>query len=535
MSTVPAVRAFIRARGRRRRGWTDRYTAVFGLAMAAVVLAEPASRMLAAALRPGDPSRAGAGVALLLLVYAGLLAAARVIGPVVPRPADAAWLLLSPLDRRGVLGRPAGLLLAVSAAAGAVLGVGALAVLGAPDLPAVRLAAAAVLGIAAATGGAAAAVLAQASREQASWTVPAAAAATVLTAAVVLSSSAPGHRLLSLAASAPPALGAALAGLSAVPAAALVRRAWAALERIPARTLLAASTRAGRAAAVAAALDPGVVTWAAEEQHWRGRVLRSRPWPALPAPSAVAWQDWRRLARRPWPVAVLAAVAALPALAAGAIGSGPAGAVTDPAASTAVGTAVDGSGPLGTAAATAADAMAGGLVVAGLVVAGALAAALAGVSGARRDASDPALARMLGTGPRRVLAARALLPGLLGAAWLVLALAGLTLSGALPAGPWWLLGALAAPASAAGALRAARRPPPDHALPVIDTPMGVIPTGPIIWALTGIDLAVLGSLPLIGALASGSAEPGGLLAAQALLGAAVLAGFLLRSGRREAG
>jgi hypothetical protein len=87
-----------------------------------------------------------------------------------------------------------------------------------------------------------------------------------------------------------------------------------------------------------------------------------------------------------------------------------------------------------------------------------------------------------------------------------------------------------APALAAGALRMARRQPVDHSMPVIDTPGGAIPTGPLFWALTGVDLAVLGCLPALTALASGPDGIGGLLAAQAVTGLAVLAGYVLRAG-----
>ncbi|MFI9593035.1 hypothetical protein [Nonomuraea sp. NPDC052265] len=128
-------------------------------------------------------------------------------------------------------------------------------------------------------------------------------------------------------------------------------------------------------------------------------------------------------------------------------------------------------------------------------------------------------------GRRPALAARALLPALLGGTWAALALAGVAATGGLPSGTW-LFGLLAAPALAAGALRMARRGPVDHSLPVIDTPGGAVPTGPLLWAATGADLALLGCLPAVVALAAGPAAPGGFLVAQALAGLAVLAGVL---------
>ncbi|SFP03399.1 hypothetical protein SAMN04489713_111118 [Actinomadura madurae] len=57
----------------------------------------------------------------------------------------------------------------------------------------------------------------------------------------------------------------------------------------------------------------------AEDHHWRGRLLRSRSWPAWrTAPAGVVWADWRRLVRRPRRIGVLQVSTVLPALAAAA-------------------------------------------------------------------------------------------------------------------------------------------------------------------------------------------------------------------------
>ncbi|MFI6498416.1 DUF6297 family protein [Nonomuraea typhae] len=100
MSTrdIRGIRALTRARGR--MSLSDRYSAVFGLAMLGALLAQPVLDAFAAAQGPVRPDRAGAGLALVALVYAAFLWAARTLGPVVLSAADAAWLLLSPLDRR---------------------------------------------------------------------------------------------------------------------------------------------------------------------------------------------------------------------------------------------------------------------------------------------------------------------------------------------------------------------------------------------------------------------------------------------------
>jgi hypothetical protein len=73
----------------------------------------------------------------------------------------------------------------------------------------------------------------------------------------------------------------------------------------------------------------------------------------------------------------------------------------------------------------------------------------------------------------------------------------------------------------------ARRRPIDHSMPVIDTPFGAVPTGPIVWAMTGVDLAAVGCAPLLIALTVRPPLIGALLAAQAVFGVAVLASFLL--------
>ena len=51
------------------------------------------------------PAQAVAGAALVLGAAAGLLVLAQALGPLALSPADAAWLLLTPLDRRDVLRR----------------------------------------------------------------------------------------------------------------------------------------------------------------------------------------------------------------------------------------------------------------------------------------------------------------------------------------------------------------------------------------------------------------------------------------------
>lgn len=525
-ATPSSVRDFVRARSARPAGPLDRYVTVFGVLMTAAVLGNPVVAALAGLAGRVEPARSAAGLALVAVAWAAFVAVARVAGPVALPAADAAWLVLSPLDRRGVLARTARVLLVTAVVVGALLGLAALAALGAPDALVWRLVAAVVLGVSATAGGMALAVLGQVTPAWNGWLT--AVTTALLLVAVLLAVAAMGGWTRSVSgpvtvpltwpaalAGVPLTWVAAVAGGAALAAAHLVRRAWSALGRMPARAVLAASTRVGHVATAAATLDPSALTWAAEDNHWRARRLRSRPWPSFPAPFALAWHDWRRAVRRPGRLVALPATAVLPAVLTQALGG------------TAAGTAAGTAGPP--------------LIVVASVLAGAVAVAAAHTAGARRDGDNPALSRLAGVGRRPALAARALLPALLGGAWAAAALAGLTLAGALPMGAatgagtpldgaWWLFGPAMAPAVAAGALRMARRGPVDHSMPVIDTPGGAIPTGPLFWALTGVDLAVVGCLPALTALASGADGIGGPLAAQVITGLAVLAGYVWRAG-----
>ncbi|MEU6728344.1 DUF6297 family protein [Nonomuraea wenchangensis] len=503
---VRAVRAFLRERSRTRSTSLDRYVTVFCLLMFAAVAGQPVSELLtelAGTAGAVEPARMGAGVALLALGLAGFLAVARAAGPVMMTAPDASWLLLSPLDRRQVLGRTGRALLMVAVAAGLVLGLGLVAVLGAPDQLAWRVLGALVLGVSASVGAMALAVLARASQSWQAWLVMAMVALLVV---AVVAVSGQARTVLAIASAAPLTAVAVAASLAAAGSALLAWQAWRAFGRIPAREIAAASTRGGHVADAATGVDPSALTWIAEDNHWRGRRLRSRRWPALPATFATAWQDWRRLARRPGRLAFTLATAGLPALLAQA-GGGP--------------------GLLGA-----------------VVLGGGLAVAASAATGARRDAANPALARLLGVGHRPALAARAVLPALLAALWTSAALAGLTLTGTpSPAAAQAtsgggaglaevvLFGVLAAPALAAGALRTVRRRPVDHSLPIIETGAGAIPLGPVLWAATGLDLALVGCLPALLALATAPPQPGPYLMAQAVTGAAALAAYVLRAGK----
>ena len=71
-----------------------------------------------------------AGAALVIGIAAGLLMLAQAFGPIALSPADSSWLLLSPLNRRALLRRPAATVAGLGALAGVAAGVLALAMAG---------------------------------------------------------------------------------------------------------------------------------------------------------------------------------------------------------------------------------------------------------------------------------------------------------------------------------------------------------------------------------------------------------------------
>jgi hypothetical protein len=491
VNTTAQVRAFLRARGSRPRTWSDRYITLFGLILVAMLASPMIGSAVSSTPRDVDPARAGAGLALISVLLAGSLVVARALGPVATSAADAAWLVLSPLPRRSLLARTLLILAAVCTALGIILAAALVSAFGAPDAPTLRVLAYLVLGMSWTLGGMAAAVLAQASQPRDGWLAGVLIALVVVAVAMTIMSLGPGQRMLAEIGAASAGSWTAAGSVSAAVAAGLAGRAWAVVARMPVRAVLDASHRRSLATGAFAVMDPGSLTWIAEDAHWRSRALRSRGWPMwLRGAAAVAWLDWRRLARRPGHLAAMAATTVLPALVAQA-GGGTRGALV-------------------------------------VLAVGAMAVAATGTAGARRDAGDAALARLLGTTPRTLLAARAILPALLAGCWLTPALAGLDIVS--PGGPHWPLGLLCAPALAAGALRAARRRPIDHSLPVMDTPFGLVPTGPMTWALASVDVAVLGCLPALAAFAGGVSGP--LIVAQGVWGAAVLVTYCAAARRR---
>jgi hypothetical protein len=527
---VAAVRSFVGQR--RRRPWYDWYSMGFAVVLTVILLgdllAQPFGRL--SGHGGAAPSQAVAGAALVAGAAAGLLMLAQALGPLALSPADAAWLVLTPLDRREVLRRPAVVATAIGVILGAVLGVLGLAMAGpflrvpagSHRVPWAWLVLAAVGGAGFFTAAMLAGVLAQ---PWPRWRARLRLAGAVVGVAATAGALA-GERWGVVSRAVTDGFAGldggtfgliAVVGVAAAGVAALL--VWRALPRFPAGVIRAGSARAGTVLLAATFLNVPLLTWIAEDNHWRGRRLGSRAWPRLggfasrlggfvprtglsAASGAVArldavgpalvlaWADWRRLGRRPALLVAVAVSSLAPALG-GAAFTGQAHA----------------------------------WVVVAVLLAGAMAAGTQGTAALRRDANDPALRRLLGVDARAALAARAVLPVLLGAAWLTLALGLLALTGELPGALWPVLGLAAGPGVAAAALRIARTAPLNPAEQGPETPAGAAPP----WLATRAGSALLGSVgayPALRAVFSGQVH-GSTVVAQVAVSAVVLSGYLM--------
>lgn len=508
MTSVRAVRAFIGSR--RRRSWLDWYFIGFAALVAALYLADiltgPLSRLSAAAGHP-DTGQAAAqaisGAGLVLGVGIGLLLLAQTLGPLALSPADTSWLLPSPLARRPLLRRSATTVAAAAVLAGALLGVLALAMAGpylrpgASTLPASWLVLSAVAGAALCLAAVVGQSLAQPRARARS--AMAAAGAIVGFAAMI------GALIAERSARISNAITTGFGGLSTgtlqivtvvmvILAVVSTAGAWRLLPRFPASVLRTHSARTGRALTAVAFLNLPLLTWIAEDGHWRDRVLRSRRWPRLPPAGVLAWADWRRLGRRPGLLIVTAASALLPAL---------------------VGSAITGHYR--------------GYVVAVALLLGGIAAGAQGTSAAKRDLNDDTLRRLLAVDPVQALAARLVLPALLSAAWLGLACGVLVAVGVLHGGLWIAVGVTAGPGAAVAALRMSRTAPINPAEPAIELPMA--PTPPwVISRLLSLVVGAIATYPMLAAIAKNHLHPSTPVA-QLIVSAIVGGIYLMVAGR----
>ncbi|WP_436526856.1 DUF6297 family protein [Actinoplanes sp. HUAS TT8] len=119
------------------------------------------------------------------------------------------------------------------------------------------------------------------------------------------------------------------------------------------------------------------------------------------------------------------------------------------------------------------------------------------------DAGNPVLLRLLGLSSRQALLQRLWIPGVLAFAWSLLALTLMQLAGDLPAGPWTLLSIPLGVTGGLAAVRRARAGFVRNDLLPLDTPMGTVSTGPLVYAFAGPDALILG-IPTLIAIGQGT-------------------------------
>jgi hypothetical protein len=146
-------------------------------------------------------------------------------------------------------------------------------------------------------------------------------------------------------------------------------------------------------------------------------------------------------------------------------------------------------------------ALAGGIGLWAVLALAGYAGAIAGAVGPRSAGENPRLDSLVPLGARATRAVRTVWPVLTSAVVL------LAVAAAAGGGQWLVLGGLAAVVLGAAAVRTAYRGPVPWDVPMIATPAGGVPTGLVLHQLKGLDLAVLGTLPLAWVVVSGTASP----------------------------
>lgn len=161
-------------------------------------------------------------------------------------------------------------------------------------------------------------------------------------------------------------------------------------------------------------------------------------------------------------------------------------------------------------------ALAGGIGL-WVVLAGAgYAGAVAGAVGPRSAGENPRLDSLVPLDARTTRAVRTVWPALTSAAVL------LAVAAVLGGGQWLAMSVLVAVVLGAAAVRTAYRGPVPWDVPMIATPAGGVPTGLVLHQLKGLDLAVLGTLPLAWVVVSGTVLPSMIALQAAFAGGAVL-------------
>ena len=417
-------------------------------------------RQLRAIFWPVEPNASElAGSSLTLILLGVLYLALRRLGPLaLSRPA-ASWLLTAPVDRRRLLAPSLRLAAIGAAVAGALGGIAIVGHVGPRPVPGRAEALLPAVGALIGVGVLLVALAAQSGRRWgtlldnlAMLAVAAGLAGLVIDSAVRAPRAAGGWP--------PDAVLLTVAGALALVVAAFFAVAVRQLAGTPNERILEAAKTAGTLADSAFGVEPSFVIDMIERRYWARRRLRSVRLPGrLPV---LTGQDLLLARRRPGRLLWVAGATTLPAL----LSHGP------------------------------------GWVLGAAVLVGAFVAAGTTTATVRTDAANPVLLRLLGLSSRQAIVQRLLVPGLLAAAWGAVALALLRAMGALPSGPWWLLGLTLGPVGAVAAVRRARVGFVNNSLMPLDTPMGTISTGPMLASVVGFDGLLFG-LPALLAIAAG--------------------------------
>lgn len=417
---------------------------------------------------------------LLIAATAALVSLAGRLGPIGVGGAEATWLLGTPVDRRGLL-RPSARRFPLLAA---LVGAGTAGLLYAGLLGAdgVHVARSAVVGALVAALVVVLAGLAQGlqATRRAVAGVGDLALAVVPVAAVVVAIA--GGRM-PVPATVPSALPAALAAVLAVAAVVLDLRLGALRDR----SLRESGSVAFQAAGAIVSLDSRELGRALSDATAPARRRRSRRFARVRGPrgalvladAAVLVRSYRHLAQLAVAVAVPVAVARTPDLA----------------------------GP-------------GMFVVAMLVGGGVAGSAVA--EAARRAEMQPAVDRLLPLSERDVRRAHLVAPAAGMLPWALVAYTAVGWWWGTGLLPWLALAVCTTPVWAGAAVRSAYRPPPDWGGPLVATPFGALPAGVAGVLARGPDVAVLGHVPAVVAVATG-AVPAALIGVQALVAVVCLA------------
>jgi hypothetical protein len=404
-------------------------------------------------------SRSTAGC-VLVLCHAVLFTAMRRVGPLVVSRATVSWLLPAPVDRRSLLLPSYRWAVVGSAMFAAVAALGAVGHLAARPVPPGYATGAALAGALSGVLIASTAVWSQRDERLARWCDRVTAAIVAGTVAMLFDEQVAARSVPTMigrrgwAILAPPRLIVAIAILGVL-AIAATRITIRSLGMLADHRIVDAAHTVGSYLDAANAVEPSYVSELAQRRYWSRRRLTSTPLRSRIGLPILARQDLLVARRKPRQLVLVAAGLVLPVV------------------------ALRAAEWVGTVA----------------VLLGGFAAASVTTGAVHTDAENPVLLRLLGLSGRQALRARLLVPTVSAGIWYGTALGILSWLDKMPPGPWWALGFTLGPAAGVAAVRRARVGAANNSLPPIDTPIGNVSLGPIIWMLAGLDALVMFGLP----------------------------------------